>query len=262
MSIEDLERIPLGTIYAHRVTFAQALDCVEELVRAGRGGYVVTPNVDHVVMADVDPELRAVYDGASLSLVDGMPLLWLSRMLGRPFPEKVSGSDLVRPLMERAAQRGWRVFFLGAAPGIADKAAQILCAEYPNLQIVGTYSPPLGFERDPTTAEQTLELVSVARADIALFALGCPKQELLMHRWRSGLGSTVALGIGATLDFIAGHVRRAPSWMSNAGLEWVYRLTQDPRRLAHRYLVRDRAIVGIAWRMFRGRSATEAAPSR
>jgi N-acetylglucosaminyldiphosphoundecaprenol N-acetyl-beta-D-mannosaminyltransferase len=250
-------RTALGTIHADRVTFAAALDRIAALVTDGHGGYVLTPNVDHVVLADSDARLRAAYRDASLSLVDGMPLVWLSRALGATLPEKISGSDLVRPLAALAASRGWRLYLLGGMPGIAERAAAILTAEHPGLAIAGTDAPPLGFDTDPAANARVLERVRAARPHLLLVALGCPKQELWMHAARDGYAPAVALGIGASLDFIAGAVRRAPSWMSRAGLEWLYRLAQEPRRMAARYLGRDLEILPIAWRAWRRRHETE-----
>jgi N-acetylglucosaminyldiphosphoundecaprenol N-acetyl-beta-D-mannosaminyltransferase len=240
----------LGHIYAHSLTFREALDAVAQLVMDGRGGYVVTPNVDHVVQAEHSEGMRAAYGGASLSLVDGQPLVWLSKMMGEPFPQKISGSDLVPELLRMAAQQGWRVFFLGAAEGVGARAAEILKRDEPKLQIA-VHSPSFGFENDPTESAAVLELIREARPNLVVMALGCPKQELLMHRWKQELAPAVAIGAGATLDFIAGNVPRAPTWMSRAGLEWLYRLAREPRRLAHRYLVRDPEILKVAWQMMR-----------
>lgn len=245
-----VKRVRMGAIYAHAVTSQQALDQVVELVGAGDGGYIVTPNVDHVVQAEHNEALRAAYDAASLSLVDGQPLMWLSQMMGEPFPEKISGSDFVPHLVALAAERGWRVFFLGAGEGVGAKAAEILRSEHPGLDI-RVHSPKFGFDQDPVERAEVLRRVREAMPHVLVMALGCPKQELLMHRWRQELGPTVAIGAGATLDFIAGNITRSPTWISNAGLEWLYRLGREPRRLAHRYLVRDPEIVKIAWRMLR-----------
>lgn len=241
----------LGTIHADCVTRDQALDFIAKLVAEGRGGYVVTPNVDHVVMAEEHEGLRAAYAGASLSLLDGTPLWWMSRALGQPVPEKVSGSDLVRPLMARAAAQGWGVYFLGGLPGVGDAARDVLVRELPKLKVVGIDAPPVGFERDPATLGPVLARVRARSAQLVLVALGCPKQELFMAHNRAALAPAVALGIGASLDFISGRVKRAPAWMSRAGLEWAYRLGQDPRRMAARYLVRDPAIVRVFLRMLR-----------
>jgi len=249
-----VRRLRLGAIYAHVLTAAEALGELEGLVSRGNGGYVVTPNVDHVVQAEHSEALRESYAEASLSLVDGQPLLWLSKMMGDPFPEKISGSDFVPLVVERAAERGWRLFFLGAAEGVGDRAAEVLRNQHPGIDIL-VHSPSFGFEQDPDECARVLDMIRAAEPQVLVLALGCPKQELLMHRWRNELGATVAIGAGATLDFIAGNVSRSPTWMSDVGLEWLYRLAHEPRRLAHRYLVRDTEIVRIAWRTLRAAKA-------
>lgn len=246
-----MKRVQLGEIYAHDVTFAEALRSIAELIERADGGYVVTPNVDHVVQAEQSEALRAAYEAASLSLVDGKPLIWLSRLLGGGLPEKISGSDLVEPLMQDAAAAGWRVFLLGGAEGVGERAAHVLRQKNPGLQIAGTASPPVGFDKDAAECEAVIEQVADANAQLVLVALGCPKQELFMHRWEKKLAPAVSLGIGATLDFLAGTAMRAPKWMSDAGFEWAFRLVREPRRLSHRYLVRDPQIIRIAWRMIR-----------
>ncbi|MCP4605963.1 MAG: WecB/TagA/CpsF family glycosyltransferase [Proteobacteria bacterium] len=246
-----MKKTILGTIHADHLTLNEAIDAIEELVSAGRGGFVVTPNIDHVVLAERNSSLQDAYAHAALSLVDGMLLKWMSNILGHSLPEKVSGSDLVKPLLRRAASKQMRVYFLGGEPGVGEKAAERLQKEMGALNIVGIDSPPFGFEKTPVLEQETMTKVIEAKPELALFALGCPKQELLMYRWYERLAPCVLLGIGASLDFIAGHVQRSPEWLSNIGLEWAYRLSQDPKRLAKRYLVRDLAILPIILRMLR-----------
>lgn len=245
-----MKRVRLGKIYAHALTSEQALHEVAELVSTGRGGYILTPNVDHVVQAEHSEALRLAYEDASLSLVDGQSLVWLAGMMGEPFPEKISGSDFVPSLAELAAQREWRLFLLGAAPGVGAKAAEVLQRKHPGLQ-VSVHSPTFGFYDDPVQSAEVLQIVREANPQLLVVALGCPKQEQLMHRWKHELGPVVAIGAGATLDFISGNVSRCPTWISDAGLEWLYRLAREPSRLAHRYLVRDPEIIKVAWRMLR-----------
>jgi N-acetylglucosaminyldiphosphoundecaprenol N-acetyl-beta-D-mannosaminyltransferase len=234
-----LGRIRIGTLPADRVTLQQALDAVDELVRAGQGGRVFTPNVDHVVQAQNNARFRAAYSSASLSLVDGVPLLWAARLLQTPFPEKLSGSDFILPLMTRAAARGYRVYFLGGAPGSAELAQEKLIQALPTLQIVGTDSARVDVNAPAAEQAPILERIAAATPDLLLVALGAPKQEIWSFEQRAALGAAVTVGIGAGLEFIAGTLRRAPAWMSGAGLEWAFRLVQDPRRLAARYLLRD-----------------------
>lgn len=227
-----------GHIFVDRLTFAGALDAIDALVASGRGGAVFTPNVDHVVLADTDERLRSAYAAASLSLADGMPLIWSSKLLGRPLPEKVSGSDLVRPLLERAADRGWRVFLLGGLPGAAETAARNMQVEFPALNVVDTDAPMIDLGRPPSERQGIVERIRAARPDIVLVGLGAPKQELWIHENQAALAPAVLFGIGASIDFLAGAVPRAPRWMSEAGLEWFYRLAKEPKRMWRRYLVR------------------------
>jgi N-acetylglucosaminyldiphosphoundecaprenol N-acetyl-beta-D-mannosaminyltransferase len=221
------------------VTFANALERVEELVTAREGGAVFTPNVDHVVLAHENARLREAYARSSLSLADGMPLVWTSRMLGTPLPEKVSGSDFVVPLLERAAERGWRVYFLGGAPGVGAQARDEILRQLPALRIVGVDAPRIDVDEPPEQREPVLDRIRASNPDVVLVALGAPKQEIWIDQVRNALRPAVLLGVGASLDFIAGTVPRAPRWMSKAGLEWLYRLAREPGRLWRRYLVRD-----------------------
>ncbi len=244
-------RIRIGLLPVDSVSLAQALDVVDRLVRDKHGGTVFTPNVDHVVQAEHDPRFRAAYDEVSLSLVDGMPLMWASRWLKTPLPEKISGSDFVLPLMQRAADRGHRVYFLGGAPGAAELAKAKLQERMPTLKIVGIDEARIDVNASPEAKRPILERIAAAKPDLLLVALGAPKQEIWSHENRTALSGAVLIGVGASLDFIAGTVRRAPRWLSNLGLEWLYRLLQEPRRLARRYLLRDPEFFKIVLRQMR-----------
>ena len=246
--MEAPPRTELGKLYAHQLTREEALDRIVTLCREKNGGTVLTPNVDHVCLAEENPRLVAAYTDASLSLVDGKPLVWLSQLVGEPLPEKISGSDLAVPLAARAAAEGLSVFLLGAAEGVGTRASEVLLESHPTLKIAGVLSPPFGFEKDEGENARVVNAIQEAAPDIVFVCLGAPKQELWMAMHKDVLAPAVLLGLGGTLDFIAGTVRRAPAWMADAGLEWLFRLIQEPRRLAGRYLVRDRAFLGIAVR--------------
>jgi N-acetylglucosaminyldiphosphoundecaprenol N-acetyl-beta-D-mannosaminyltransferase len=151
----------------------------------------------------------------------------------------VSGSDFLPAFCQAVAGEGCRIFFLGAAPGVADAAKRSLERKHPGLSIVGTYSPPVGFERDEHECARVATLVRRAEPDVLFAAFGSPKQEKWLHQFRDQLNVPVSMGIGSTLDYLAGRLRRAPIWMQRAGLEWSYRLVQEPRRLWRRYLVQD-----------------------
>jgi N-acetylglucosaminyldiphosphoundecaprenol N-acetyl-beta-D-mannosaminyltransferase len=246
-------RIRFGHVAVDVVTFSGALDAIGRLIAMGRGGSVFTPNVDHVVKAEHHSEFRSAYGRASLSLADGMPLVWCSRLLGTKLPEKVSGSDLVYPLAQRAAERGWRVFLLGGAPGVGEQAARELRRRF-GVEVVGVDDSMISL--DPSGAATNgavLQRIQESRADLVLVALGAPKQEIWIDRHREELRPAIAIGLGATFDFVAGTRRRAPRWVSACGLEWLHRLTQEPGRLWRRYLVDDPQFLGVLWRTLRER---------
>lgn len=220
--------------------------------------YVVTPNVDHAVMFQHHEELRRSYKDAGLVLADGFPVLVAARLLGRPIPERVPGSDLVPALFEtvnRGKSAKLRVFLLGAAAGVADRAAKQIHERWPAIEVVGTYSPPLGFERDVAENENILSRILAAKADILVVGFGAPKQELWVHAHRDRIAAPVALCVGATIDFLAGHKPRAPRWMRRVGLEWLHRMASEPRRLAKRYLRDAWVFPQLVWRERFGRAA-------
>jgi N-acetylglucosaminyldiphosphoundecaprenol N-acetyl-beta-D-mannosaminyltransferase len=231
-------RVRVGSLEVDSLDRQQALDEIVRLVREGRGGTVFTPNVDHVVQAEHHAAFREAYGRASLSLVDGVPVMWAARWLGTPLPEKLSGSDLFEPLLERAEAEGLRVALVGGGPGVAELAAENLRQRLPKLQVVETLSPRVGLAA--TDEERScVERLAKAKADLVFVCLGAPKQELFSDRNRQLLAPAVLIGFGAAVDFAAGTVPRAPAWMSRTGLEWAYRLGREPRRLAARYLLRD-----------------------
>ena len=221
------------------ITMPEALDQIEEFIQRGRATgkshQIVTVNADFVIKAHDDPELRRILQEADMSTADGMPLVWGARLLGVPLADRVTGADLVPALAERAAQKGYSIFFLGAAPGVAARAAHILQTRYAGLKVAGVSSPPVKtlFESD----NALLQTIGDAHPDILLVAFGNPKQEKWINMYAPRLSVSVMMGVGGTLDFIAGATRRAPQWMQRAGLEWLFRLIQEPRRLWRRYIV-------------------------
>lgn len=236
-------RLFIGKVPVDVVTFQQAVDRIEELVEARQGGTVFTPNVDHVVNVDADPVFEAAYSRASLCVADGMPLVWASKLLGQPLPERVAGSDLVEPSLRLAARKGWRVYFLGAGPGVAEKAAQVAKDRF-GTNVVGVDAPFVKLE-DEAQVDRIARQLTDAKADLVMMAFGAPKQEFLMDRIADRVRPAVMLGIGASLDFLAGTVKRAPELFRNTGFEWLYRLTQEPGRLWRRYLVNDPKFAAI-----------------
>jgi N-acetylglucosaminyldiphosphoundecaprenol N-acetyl-beta-D-mannosaminyltransferase len=228
-------RLRLGRLHVDRHTRASALDAVREIVRAGRGGRVFTPNLDHILLAERRPEFRDAYTRATLSLVDGMPLVWASRWFGQPLPERISGSDLIDPVAALAAREGWRVFLLGGAPGAAEDAAWRLVERH-DVTIAGCAAPRVELHASPAD-DAIVQQLRDARPDVVFVALGSPKQELLIDRLEAAVAPAVLIGVGAGLDFVAGRVQRAPHWIGQLGFEWLFRLVMEPRRLWRRYLV-------------------------
>jgi N-acetylglucosaminyldiphosphoundecaprenol N-acetyl-beta-D-mannosaminyltransferase len=232
-------------------------DAVDTVLRwAGSGDdacrVVVTPNVNHAVLLYEQPALREVYRHADLVLADGAPLIALARLRGRPLPERVAGSDLV-PRLLAGAPDGLRVYLLGAGPGVAETAAEEIHARWPQAKVVGCASPPLGFEHDPAVDGEVVDAVNQARPDLLVVGLGAPKQELWVHRHRHRLRAGVAVCAGATIDFLAGNRPRAPRWMQQTGLEWLYRISVEPKRLAGGCAHDGRVLSRLVWSELRGR---------
>jgi N-acetylglucosaminyldiphosphoundecaprenol N-acetyl-beta-D-mannosaminyltransferase len=230
-------RLVIGRVPIDVVSFRQAVERIEQLIEAKSGGFVFTPNVDHVVNVEDDEAFARAYQRASLSVADGMPLVWASRLLGQPLPERVAGSDLLEPLLTLAAKKAWRVYFLGAGPGVAEKAATIAKERF-GTNIVGIDAPMVRLQ-DTAQVVRIGQQIAAAKADLVLMAFGAPKQELLIDRIADEVKPAVLLGIGAGLDFLAGTIKRAPVFMRRTGLEWFYRLSQEPGRLWRRYLIND-----------------------
>lgn len=232
------KRLPLAIlgIPFDCVTIPEALDAIEDMIESGRSHQLVTANVDFLVQSLTDTELRRTLAEADLVLCDGTPLVWASRWLGNALPERVAGADLVPLLIQRAAERGYRIFFLGGKSEVAARAVQRLQKEHPNLQIAGHYSPPFSPLLKMNHAE-IRRRIRRAQPDILLVSFGCPKAEKWIAMNHRALGVPVCIGVGATIDFLAGEMKRAPEWMQHCGMEWVFRLLQEPARLGPRYAV-------------------------
>ncbi len=222
--------------------------------RDGTCQYVVTPNADHAVMLEEHAGLRRAYSDAGLVLVDGMPILLAAKLLRRGIPERVTGSDLVPALFEATSRRNatLRVYLLGAAEGVAARAAVRIEARWPGVKVVGCDSPTPGFEKKPEENDAILERIAIADCDVLVVGLGAPKQELWVHAHRGRIAAPAVLCVGATIDFLAGEKARAPVWMQRVGLEWMHRLASEPRRLARRYLRDAVRFPRLFWRELRG----------
>jgi len=217
------------------VTMDDTVGLVEEMVSSRKPHYLATANVDFTVQALEDEELRRILFDAHLVLCDGTPLLWASRWLGNRLPERVAGSDLVPILIELAARKNYRIYFLGGRPDVTERAVAKIQHDHPGLNVVGWDSPPFAplLEMEH---QKIGDRIRAAKPDLLFVSFGCPKQEKWISMNYRALGVPVCVGVGATVDFLAGEMARAPMWMRRSGLEWSFRLMQEPRRLFHRYV--------------------------
>lgn len=220
------------------LTVEGVVNVVRDGWNAGRGGLIVTPNVD-ILRQLRRSDAYDITQAAEIVTPDGMPVVWASRVQGSPLPERVTGVDLVEKLCEQAAADTRRVFFLGAAPGVAERAAGQLQQKYPRLVVAGTSSPPKGFDEDPGQLRSLSERLAVTQPDVVFTAFGFPKQERLAMRLMDDHPKSWFLGCGGAFDMISGDRARAPKAMQKAGTEWVHRMVLEPRRLGSRYLKHD-----------------------
>ncbi len=251
--------VELFDITFDAVNFSQAVDRIIELANAATPSYVVTANVDHVVRFHKQPEVRPFYEEADMVLADGMPLIWASKLIGRPLPQRVAGSDLFPALCEQAAANGLSVFLMGGSPGVAEQAVMVLKERHPDIKIVGTCCPEMGFENDESQRRHVVDTIRDAKPDILFVALGSPKQERWIYEHRNACQARLSIGIGISFSFLCGDVRRAPRWMQKLSLEWLHRLCQEPGRLWKRYLIEDSyfAVLVVKQWLRRGQRASK-----
>ncbi len=217
------------------LTRRQTVQRIDALIQQRRPGYVITANLNYAMLVSQHPELRSISQNAQVLVADGMPLLWAAALTGRRLPERVCGSDLVYDLAALAAERGYRLFLVGGEPGVAEAAAKALKRFAPTLQIVGIAVPPFG-DWSSAETDTLVQRIRASRADLLFAALGQPKGEQFLAAQVARMGAPVAIQVGAAFDMVAGRVPRAPTWMRASGLEWLFRLAQEPRRLGTRYL--------------------------
>jgi N-acetylglucosaminyldiphosphoundecaprenol N-acetyl-beta-D-mannosaminyltransferase len=207
--------------------------------------YVVTPNAHHIVTLQDDFYFQEIYRNSFLSVSDGVPLLWAAKFLGTPLQGRVNGTDLFERLCAVGAEKGLKIFLLGGRPGAAEQAAQVLQHQHPNLKISGTYCPPYGFENDAREREHINNLVKTASPDILFVGLGAPKQEKWIYENYRQLAVPVSIGIGVSFELVSNMVTRAPVVMQRLGLEWLFRLLVEPRRLWKRYVLGNTIFVWL-----------------
>lgn len=240
-----MKKQPLLNTYVNNVDMDEALLAIDKMIASSKKNYIVAINVDVVMKIENDAYLKKITDNADMVLVDGKPLVWISKWHKRPVKAKISGSDLVPLLCERAADKSYSIFIIGGKEGIAEKARKNLEKDFPGIKIVGTYAPPIGFERDSKELDRINKMISNVHPDLLIACFGCPKQEKWVYENYRKYNAKVSVCAGATVDFLAGNVNRAPKWMSNHGLEWFYRFTQEPRRMFKRYFIDDIKIIKL-----------------
>ncbi|MBN1868612.1 WecB/TagA/CpsF family glycosyltransferase [Candidatus Sumerlaeota bacterium] len=247
--------VPIGGLPFHCCTMTEAVDWLGERIRERKRTYIVTPNMDWLYAFSRHPEKRSDFLAADLVLADGVPIFWLSQFLHPSLPEKVSGSDLFLELSAVAPEKGYRIYLLGGEPGVAEAAKERMEHLFPQIQVCGTDAPPHGFEKDPAVWESTLERIRRAQPDILFVAFGAEGQRRFLVDSLDRIDVPVRMGIGASIDFMAGTQKRAPRLMQQVGLEWFWRLAWHPRRLFRRYVLHDLPfLVELAWGIARHRA--------
>lgn len=224
------------------VSMQETLGKIEGFIRSGTPHQHVVVNVDKLVKASRDPALRRIINDCALVNVDGMPVVWASRLLGQPLKERVAGIDLFEALMERAAERGWRVFLLGARERVVGDVAALYGRRYPGLQLAGWRN---GYWNGELEEAQVARQVRDSGADVLFVALSSPKKEQFLGKWQAEMQIPFAMGVGGSFDVAVGRIKRAPVWMQKAGLEWFHRFLQEPRRMFRRYFIDDMAFIWL-----------------
>ncbi|HOB45105.1 MAG TPA: WecB/TagA/CpsF family glycosyltransferase [Zoogloea sp.] len=234
-------RVHLMGCAVDNLDMEETLGVVEGFIRSGRPHQHVVINVDKIVKASRDPALRQIINDCDLINADGMPVVWASRLLGKPLKERVTGVDLFEALMARAAEKGWRVFLLGAREEVVSGVAHLYPARYPGLTLAGYRN---GYWK-PEDEDRVVAEIAATRPDILFVAISSPKKEAFLARYQAAMKVPFAMGVGGTFDVAVGLVKRAPVWMQKAGLEWFYRFLQEPRRMFRRYFIDDMAFVAL-----------------
>ncbi len=225
------------------LTMEETLLTIEGFIDSGQPHQHVVVNVDKLVKAQRDPALRQIISDCALVNVDGMPVVWASRLRGKPLKERVAGVDLFDALMARAAARGWRVYLLGATEEVVREVHARYAARFPELRFAGCRNGYWSREEEPEVVAD----ITRSKADLLFVAMGSPKKEQFLGAYQAAMRVPFAMGVGGSFDVAAGKVQRAPRWMQRSGLEWFYRFLQEPRRMFRRYFIDDMAFFGLLW---------------
>ena len=235
-----MQRITLMGCQIDNLSMEDTLVKVEQFIQSGQPHQHVVVNVDKLVKASRDESLRRIINDCALINADGMPVVWASRLLGTPLKERVAGVDLFEALMRRSADKGWRVFLLGAREDVVQAVRDTYLRKYPHLLIAGWRN---GYWDGEQEEAEVVEQIRASRADLLFVAISSPKKEIFLGRHQASMRIPFAMGVGGTFDVAIGRVRRAPRWMQKSGLEWLFRFMQEPRRLFRRYFIDDMAFI-------------------
>lgn len=217
------------------LSMEEVLSVIDELIRGNKPSSIFTANAQHVRLFHADPEFAEAYNAATLVTADGFPIIWASKILGHPIKNKVCGSDLTEKLCSLSAEREYRIYFLGAAKGIAEKAKVRSEKLYPGVKIVGVYSPTRAQILDEEKSKEIIAKINSSGANILFVAFGAPIQEKWLYKYRAILKISLSMGAGGSLDYLAGVMRRPPLWVRKINMEWFARIVQNPRRYFLRY---------------------------
>jgi len=228
-------RVEMMGCLIDNLSMEETLQKVEEFIRSGAPHQHVVVNVDKLVKASRDPDLRRIINECALVNVDGMPVVWASRLLGKPLKERVAGVDLFESLVRRAAEKEWRLFFLGAREEVVRGVKNLYEKTLPALRIAGYRN---GYWR-PEEEAAVVKLIADSRPDLLFVAMSSPKKEQFLSRYQAEMKIPFAMGVGGTFDVVVGNVKRAPMWMRQWSMEWLFRFLQEPRRMFKRYFIDD-----------------------
>lgn len=242
----DSQKVRFLNIEIDNMTMDEVVGTIRSYIIERKTRYIVTPNVDHMIQLQENNKLQEAYKNADLVVCDGMPLVWISKYFGSPIKERINGTNLFYRLCEEARQNNYRIYIMGGNEGVAVKAGKELEKRYKGAKVVGTDSPPFGFEKNERYISELIDKINHSNADILAVCLGCPKQEYFMCNYKHKINVPVMMGIGSAIDFLSGYKKRAPKWVQNMGFEWLYRFFQEPTRLFRRYFVDDIKIFKLA----------------
>lgn len=237
------KKIPFMGIHIDNLDTNELVEHIFECVNRKTPVHIVGVNVDQIVTVENNSTSKRIFQEAELVFIDGKPIKWMCTILGRPAKKCIPGPDLMEYVCKKGADKGIRVFLLGAGPGVAKKCGEILEEKYPGIVVTGSYSPPLGFQKDPQEINRINRMLKESKSDLLFVGMGSPKQDIFIYENMATYQIPVSFSIGAALDFIAGNVKRAPRWMVHCGLEWLHRVSQNPKRLWKRYFIQDMAII-------------------